>query len=109
MGIPKHAAKQDANQPGLVDLMRKMGAHVIILGDPCDLLVAHRGRLIPVEVKASEAKAKHDAKGENKTQRKQRALRNDLAAHGVKVWTIWKDEQVIALLGRSNAEAKADA
>ena len=98
MGIPRYKAKQDANQPVLVDLMRKMGAHVLIISDPCDLLVAHRGRVYLVEVKDSEAQAARDAKGNNKTQRKQRALRENMAHVGVKVWTIWSEDQARAML-----------
>ena len=98
MGIPRYKAKQDANQPVLVDLMRKMGAHVIILGDPCDLLVGYREKTFLVEVKESAAQAARDAKGQNKTQRKQRALRENMAHVGVKVWTIWCEDQARAML-----------
>ncbi len=98
MSILRRAAKQDANQKELVESMQKMGAHVIRIGDPFDLLVTHRGRHFVVEVKASEKQAASDAKSSKPTHVKQRELREDMTHHGAKVWTVWEFEQVREML-----------
>ena len=99
MGIPKHAAKIDANQPDIVRALGRVGAHVQIIKDPCDLLVGFRGGVHLVEVKASEAKAKSDAKGMSKTQRKQRALRENFGHVGVTVHVVWTEEMALKAIG----------
>jgi hypothetical protein len=49
------AAKVDANQPAIVEALRRIGARVLHLhkvGGGCpDLLVCHRGRNVLIEVK----------------------------------------------------------
>jgi hypothetical protein len=99
MGIPKGAAKVDANQQPIVEAMRSVGAHVQIIKDPCDLLIGFRGRPHLMEVKASEAKAKADAKGMSKTQRKQRALRDNFGHVGVTVHVVWTEEMALRAIG----------
>ena len=47
----RRAAKVDANQPDIVKALRKLGAVVIHLGHPVDLLVGLSGRWLPVEIK----------------------------------------------------------
>lgn len=98
MGLPRYAARKDRTEPWLVQLIRGCGAYVHILEDPCDLLVAHRGRVFLVEVKTDEKTAQRDAKGQNKTQCKQRAFRDRMAEKGVHVWTVWSEEQVRGML-----------
>lgn len=41
----------DANQPGIVEVLRMVGAYVHITGEPYDLLVAYRGQWHVIEVK----------------------------------------------------------
>lgn len=41
----------DANQPGIVEVLRMVGAYVHISGEPYDLLVAYRGQWFVIEVK----------------------------------------------------------
>lgn len=41
----------DANQPGVVEVLRMVGAYVHITGEPYDLLVAFRGQWFVIEVK----------------------------------------------------------
>jgi hypothetical protein len=52
MSLPARRAKRiDANQPDIVQALRKGGAKVWVLGTPCDLLVGVRGRFRTLEVK----------------------------------------------------------
>jgi hypothetical protein len=48
------ARKRDANEEEIVDALRRVGAHVFRISEPGapDLLVAWRGRWIPMEVKS---------------------------------------------------------
>lgn len=97
---PRYAAKADTTQPAIVQALRAIGAEVIIIGDPCDLLVGFRGRLFAIEVKSSEAKARSDAKGMGATQRKQRAFREHMAAVGVTVPVVWTEEMAIEVVSK---------
>lgn len=47
----RRAAKIDANQPEIVEAMRKVGATVYYIKEPVDLLVGYRKRTIAMEVK----------------------------------------------------------
>jgi hypothetical protein len=47
----RRAARIDANQPAIVDALRKIGAVVWFLRDPLDLLVGFRGHWTVLEVK----------------------------------------------------------
>jgi hypothetical protein len=52
MSLPPRRAKRiDANQPDIVQALRKAGAKVWVLGSPADLLAGYRGRLSTLEVK----------------------------------------------------------
>ena len=46
-----HAKAVDANQPGVVEMLRMVGAYVHVSGEPFDLLVAYRGQWFVIEVK----------------------------------------------------------
>ena len=48
---PKYAKKVDGNQQEIVDALRAIGCDVIVIGDPCDLLVGHQARNLLLEVK----------------------------------------------------------
>lgn len=49
--IGRRAQKIDANQPDIVDALRKAGASVEFIGKPVDLVIAYNGVNIMVEVK----------------------------------------------------------
>lgn len=51
MSIHRHAAKSDANQPAIVKALRDMGAQVVIIREPVDLLIGTRGEWKLAEVK----------------------------------------------------------
>ena len=52
----RYAARVDANQPEIVDALRKAGASVWIIGLPVDLLVGFRGKTMLMEVKTMTGK-----------------------------------------------------
>ena len=47
----RRAARVDANQPDIVRQLRKLGALVVHLGHPVDLLVFLHGRWMAIEIK----------------------------------------------------------
>ena len=47
----RRAARRDDNEKEIVLALRKAGAYVKFLDDPCDLLVGYQGRSILFEVK----------------------------------------------------------
>lgn len=51
MSIHRRAAKRDASEPGIVDALQAVGAHVERLSLPVDLLVHFRGHWHLLEVK----------------------------------------------------------
>ena len=57
--MPKYAAKTDANQKEIVDALKKIGAGVVVLGRPVDLLVGFRARNFLLEVKSKDNKPHH--------------------------------------------------
>lgn len=52
----RRAAKQDANQSDLIELLRTAGASVYIIGEPVDLLIGYMGITCAVEVKNKAGK-----------------------------------------------------
>jgi len=47
----RYAARADANQPEILEVLRGIGAQAWFIGWPLDLLVAFRGRFHVLEVK----------------------------------------------------------
>ena len=47
----RRAAKRDANEAEIVNVLRLAGAYVIQQDEPCDLWVGYRGRWFSLEVK----------------------------------------------------------
>ena len=47
----RRAARRDDNEKEIVIALRKAGAHVSFLDEPCDLLVGYKGKTICLEVK----------------------------------------------------------
>lgn len=56
MGLPRHAAKSDANQPDIVKALRKAGWTVTVLRWPVDLLCDKHGVVRLLEVKEPTGK-----------------------------------------------------
>lgn len=52
----RRAAKRDKNEEELIRAAEKLGAWVISISQPIDLIVCHRGRLMFVEVKGPKGK-----------------------------------------------------
>jgi hypothetical protein len=52
----RRAAKPDANQSVLIELLRAAGASVYVIGEPVDLLVGYLGITCAVEVKNKAGK-----------------------------------------------------
>lgn len=48
----RRAAKSDRNQQAIMDRLRQIGARVIPIKEPVDLLVGYRGHTVLLEVKA---------------------------------------------------------
>lgn len=61
MSIWRRAARQDTAQGPIVAALRAVGARVWIIGQPFDLLVGFRGRLVMLEVKSIERARKDQA------------------------------------------------
>jgi hypothetical protein len=51
MGLHSHANTRDGNEKEIVDALRHLGASVVRMDKPCDLLVGYRGRNYLIEVK----------------------------------------------------------
>ena len=47
----RRAARRDANEKGIVEALRAVGATVYLLDEPCDLLVGYHGQTILMELK----------------------------------------------------------
>jgi hypothetical protein len=52
----RYAARKDANQQEIVEVLRRHGAYVWDLGLPVDLLVGYRGETILMEIKDGKKK-----------------------------------------------------
>lgn len=50
----RRSAKRDANEKPIVEALRRIGANVIRLHEPCDLLVGFRKRTLLLEVKTMD-------------------------------------------------------
>ncbi len=95
----RRAARRDETEHEIVYALRQTGALIRFMDQPCDLLVGFRGRWHLIEVKASEKIALADAKGMNKTQRTQRALREEAEFHGCVVHVVWTPEMALQAIG----------
>ena len=47
----RRAARRDDNEKEIVFALRKAGAYVSFLDEPCDLLVGYKGRILLFEIK----------------------------------------------------------
>lgn len=47
----RRAARRDDNEKEIVIALRKAGAYVSFLDEPCDLLVGYQGKIVLIEVK----------------------------------------------------------
>lgn len=52
----RYAAKIDTTQPAIVEALRQVGAKVLHVRNPFDLLVAFRGRLFMLDPKTPQSK-----------------------------------------------------
>lgn len=52
----RRAAKVDATQAAIVDALRRVGAAVVYIKEPLDLLVGYRGKNVLMEVKNRDGK-----------------------------------------------------
>jgi hypothetical protein len=60
----RRAAKIDTTQREIVNALRKIGAQVWIIKQPCDLLTYYRGRWMPLECKSIK-RLRNDQKQQN--------------------------------------------
>ena len=63
----RRAARRDANEKGIVEALRAVGATVYLLDEPCDLLVGYHGQTILMELK--NPKTGYGKKGFNANQK----------------------------------------
>lgn len=95
MSLNRFAKRRDANEPELISIARKLGAHCERTDKPLDWLIGWRGRWIPTEIKTGE---KEGHKNEFKPDQ-QRFMR-DCEERGLQFW-VWRyDTDVIASLNR---------
>lgn len=52
----RRAAKVDANQPAIIDALKRCSVSVEVIGKPVDLLLCHRGETSLMEVKNPDGK-----------------------------------------------------
>jgi hypothetical protein len=77
----------DANQPEIVQALRDIGARVFLIGQPLDLLVGFRGKLILMEIKNPD--------GEDKVSRSQQVTIDLLESVGVHVPVVRSVDEAI--------------
>lgn len=65
-GHKAHAQRVDANQDQIVSVLEAVGASVVVIGQPLDLLVGFRGMTFLLEVK--NPNSEYGKKGANKKQ-----------------------------------------
>jgi hypothetical protein len=51
MALSRHSNQRDGNEKTIVDALRELGASVVRMDTPCDLLVGYRGKNYLIEVK----------------------------------------------------------
>lgn len=51
MGLARHGNTRDTNEKDIVKAIRRIGAKVVHMDKPCDLLVGYRGQNFLLEVK----------------------------------------------------------
>ena len=54
---PRYAARADSTQPAIVDALRAVGATVLHIREPFDILVRYRNRLYMMDCKTPKSKA----------------------------------------------------
>lgn len=47
----RRAARRDDNEPEIVKALRKAGAYVAFIDEPCDLIVGYQGHTVLFEIK----------------------------------------------------------
>ncbi len=80
MPMPKYAAKADANRAEIVAALKAVGASIVDLRKPLDLLVGYRGVTYPMEVKNRD--------GKNKDTPTQLKFYAEWRGNWLKVWTV---------------------
>jgi len=50
-GVKRYDAQRDLNEPAIVEGLRKLGCSVVLIDEPCDLVVGSRKRNFLLEVK----------------------------------------------------------
>lgn len=56
MTINRFNARRDANEPEIITEFERLGAQVIRIDEPCDLIVGYKGHCYLVEVKTEKGK-----------------------------------------------------
>lgn len=51
MTAPRHALRKDENQAEIVTALERIGCSVVVMHEPCDLLVGYRGKSMLLEIK----------------------------------------------------------
>lgn len=68
---PRYAQRKDANQSAVVAALEQIGCDVLVMHEPCDLLVGRAGRTFCLEVKDG-----------NKPPSRRRLTKNQVKFHG---------------------------
>ena len=85
----RHAARTDANQPEILEILRGIGAQAWFIGWPLDLLVAFRGRFHVLEVKMPGGKLS----------KKQKTTMMQMEACGCKAHVVYSPGDVLRAIG----------
>lgn len=94
---PQHAGKhRDANEPAIVKALEKVGAEVVLLDQPCDLLVGFRGQNILLEVKNPEYRTKA---GEEKKRKGRNQKERREAWRGEEIAVVWEEIEALRAIG----------
>lgn len=93
MSINRFARRRDSNEPELISIARKLGAHCERADKPLDWWIGWQGKWFPTEIKTGEHKGQ---KGEFKPD--QLRFMDDCKTHRLPVW-VWRiDTDVLASL-----------
>ena len=89
--IPRRAKRRDGNEAAIVAALEKVGAFVIRLDEPVDLLVGYRNRWLLLEVK--------DPKGRNRLEDSQRKFFARLEGTALSAWVVRDELEALTAIG----------
>jgi hypothetical protein len=103
VSLNRYATKRDINEPEIVQALRAVGATVVQLDKPVDLLVGYRGKSVLMEVKQPGIKVKS---GDQKFSLTPNQKKFYAQWQGGELYTVRSVEQALACLGIKSGATK---